>query len=1086
MSNAGKSHPNGGLNAPDWLRGPGAPPQIPDYQMLRVIGSGSYGEVWLARNSAGAWRAVKVVYRDRFENARPYEREFLGIQRYEPISRTNEGLVVVLAIGRNDAEGYFYYVMELADDAAPRRYEGAFPGLDFARLYIPRTLSLDLIRRGRLSLEECVTLGMKLNLALRHLHRHGLIHRDVKPANVIYVNGVPKLADIGLIAHMTGARSFVGTEGYVPPEGPNSPQADLFSLGRLLYEASMGKDRREFPAPFTGLGLHPEADGLLELNAVIQRACAPERKDRYRTAEEMNADLALLHSGKSVRLKHTVERRLKITTRVAVAALAVMVLGIFPYALAIMEARSARRASREARASETKAADARIREAQARATAEQRLYDSLVGEARATRMARRAGYRDEVFSLLKQANALEVPSKNPDELRREAGACLGDFVGLPPVTLDDFPTNLMIRRMVLGPEGRSAAFLLEGGLVVLRQLPCGTEIGRLQLKGDLPVRSLAFNSDGDELVFVRLPASGPSARQLENRLPHARVNVWKRDDVGDWSEVEDFPLPGALDCLHTRRGVFVTVFSQKPHRGRLVAVQGRAVEHEFEIPSDFIPEVAMSPDGQYLVTEMTESLEPAGSGVSEGTVPKDSVLDVWDLGTSRRVTRLTPQQGMLRSVGFSPEGEYLMSASRSSGGVVYVVNGFRRVTEFNADARESLEFAPGGHLMALPSTEGNRIRFWNWFSNDELAVLDEPRPATSAAFAPDGSYFITVSLHQARLYRLDQTPEKLNLPRHAGTLPSAAFSPDGFQIATVGLSPEVRVCAAVDGREIWSAGGRLSQSYGPAFGPDGRWFVTGELLGRHVTFWNAQTCECLAEVPGKVGGRLWSVQVSPDGRYLATASSVNRTNESGVELFSIQEQPLEGIKVRLIETAGTSAWSPVFAPDSRSLAYIDRDLKGIYFWEFESQSGPRCLATNLISGIGNDQGLCFTRDGRRLVMVNNERRIVTLEVATGEQVASFPTVDPRRTPDWTFSAGISLSPDGIKLAMVSASGRGVEVWELEKGRLLYALPEQGDTVGWLAWSPDSQRLAVTRANGEIAIWNLPEVERILARLGLCR
>ncbi len=67
---------------------------------------------------SNTWRAVKVVFRDRFADARPYEREFNGIQKFEPLSRSNEGFIDLLQIGRNDAEGYFYYVMELADDAS--------------------------------------------------------------------------------------------------------------------------------------------------------------------------------------------------------------------------------------------------------------------------------------------------------------------------------------------------------------------------------------------------------------------------------------------------------------------------------------------------------------------------------------------------------------------------------------------------------------------------------------------------------------------------------------------------------------------------------------------------------------------------------------------------------------------------------------------------------------------------------------------------------------------------------------------------------------------------------------------------------
>ena len=80
---------------------------------MRRIGEGSYGEVWLARSAVGTLRAVKIVYRKPFRRDHPFEREFKGIQKFEPISRSHEGRVDILQIGRG--ERYFYYVMELAD-----------------------------------------------------------------------------------------------------------------------------------------------------------------------------------------------------------------------------------------------------------------------------------------------------------------------------------------------------------------------------------------------------------------------------------------------------------------------------------------------------------------------------------------------------------------------------------------------------------------------------------------------------------------------------------------------------------------------------------------------------------------------------------------------------------------------------------------------------------------------------------------------------------------------------------------------------------------------------------------------------------
>jgi serine/threonine protein kinase len=93
------------------------PPSIPDHELLYQIGTGAYGEVWLARNALGTLRAAKIVYRAQFNEDRPYDREFNGILKYEPVSRTHAGLIQVLHVGRNDRAGCFYYVMELADDA---------------------------------------------------------------------------------------------------------------------------------------------------------------------------------------------------------------------------------------------------------------------------------------------------------------------------------------------------------------------------------------------------------------------------------------------------------------------------------------------------------------------------------------------------------------------------------------------------------------------------------------------------------------------------------------------------------------------------------------------------------------------------------------------------------------------------------------------------------------------------------------------------------------------------------------------------------------------------------------------------------
>ena len=282
-----------------------SPPRIPDHELLRCIGSGSYGEVWIARSVTQTLRAVKIVYRRNFQHARPFEREYAGLLKFEPISRTDEGFVDILHVGRNDEAGYFYYIMELGDDQRTGNEVEA-------GRYIPKTLSAEMTARGRFPADECISLGLSLSSALEYLHAHGLIHRDIKPSNIVFVSGAPKLADIGLVADVAEARSFVGTEGFIPPEGPGTAQADLYSLGKVLYEASTGKDRFDFPELPTNLGAEADTEKLLQLNEVILKACENDVRKRYKTAHNMHADLELLRQGKPLQLTESPSNNLPV------------------------------------------------------------------------------------------------------------------------------------------------------------------------------------------------------------------------------------------------------------------------------------------------------------------------------------------------------------------------------------------------------------------------------------------------------------------------------------------------------------------------------------------------------------------------------------------------------------------------------------------------------------------------------------------------------------------------------------------------------------------------------------------------------
>ena len=258
---------------------PRTAPDIRDHETLRLIGRGAFGEVWMARSVTGVLRAVKVVWREDYDRPDSFEREFEAIKRFEPISRRHEALVPILQVGRNDQEGFYYYVMELADDLEK--------GRDIQPdTYLPHTLGLQMKRDKCVHAEKCIQFGVTIAEGLDYLHRNKLIHRDVKPSNLIFIDGVCRLADIGLVA-LLGQRSFVGTEGFVAPEGPGTAASDIFSLGMVLYEASTGKDRLDFPdlpsCTETGSGL----DSWRRLQDVVCTACAPQARGRFISAREM-------------------------------------------------------------------------------------------------------------------------------------------------------------------------------------------------------------------------------------------------------------------------------------------------------------------------------------------------------------------------------------------------------------------------------------------------------------------------------------------------------------------------------------------------------------------------------------------------------------------------------------------------------------------------------------------------------------------------------------------------------------------------------------------------------------------------------
>ena len=254
-------------------------PEVPDFDLIRCVGEGGFGAVWLASNrTTGRLRAVKVIPLEGAVAQSPASREIVSLKHLEAhVGAEHPNLLSIHHVGRT--AGHFFYVMDLADDVSGTA-ASADPG------YCPATLERRL-EAGPLPVEDCLELARQLLAGLCVLHAAGMVHRDVKPANCLFVGGKLKLADFGLVTEASPLASRLGTRRYMPPDGRMDARADVYAAGLVIYEMLTGQPVERFPS----LGLRTQEIAgdlrLRKLNRLVLRATQPDPDRRFRDGGEM-------------------------------------------------------------------------------------------------------------------------------------------------------------------------------------------------------------------------------------------------------------------------------------------------------------------------------------------------------------------------------------------------------------------------------------------------------------------------------------------------------------------------------------------------------------------------------------------------------------------------------------------------------------------------------------------------------------------------------------------------------------------------------------------------------------------------------
>jgi WD40 repeat protein len=999
-----------------WVEG--APVSVPDHVLLRRIGRGSYGEVWLARNALGQYRAVKVLHRASFGEDRPFEREFLGIQRFEPVSRSHESQLNILHVGR--CADHFYYVMELADD------QGGVGVVDEAS-YSPRTLRSELLFRGRLPVEECVRLGLALTTALGHLHRHGLVHRDIKPSNIVFVNGIPKLADIGLVALAERTMSFVGTEGYLPPEGPGTVQADLFSLGKVLYEISTGHDRQQFPELPTGVGKLPDRGALSELNEVLVRACAPEVKHRYQTAAELHADLALLQSGGSVARQRRLAGRLRFLQRAGVLVTVLAVVIAAGWAWQARQTGQLREMARRASDSEM--------------SARQRLY---AADVTLVHQALEAGNLRLARSLLGE----HVPAPGETDMRGFEWRLLWQMARSEELFSLSVHTNES-RVIALAPDGR----LLAVG---------GHFDGNIRLVDLMGRREIGMLADTNRMLSLSFdPKGGLLASGSRNG-----ISLWDTGSLKEVRRLTNAAAPAVFSpdgrFLVTARGPWS--LEEAPWKNPQEVLVWDTVTWTVTNSATFVPSGVFSVSRDLYLQVAFGSDSSRFAMLNGGTVRWVGCPDLTEvLELSERLPEIAYGRPF---VALSPDNRTLAIPSPKSFGVRLwdlVENVELRILSGHSDHVFSAAFSPDGTRLATASPD-QAVKLWQ-VSDGELVhtFRGHADEVGCVEYSSDGTKLVSLGITQSTVIVWD--PETRRRPETLpGWLGPQGFDPGGRFVAISGAGEAVLVDPSDLSMEpfpypVYRPGrGYLMRMNG--LSSDGRYqgLVSAEFSELEV--WDRRSGERVASLPLS----------APDFSFDPVRNWVTTevTNASGVLILTGWQLPEGTRKWELPEERGG------LVSTTQGDYLVSKNAAQVYVRSLEQDAlGPGFLLSREIRG-----RIALSPDGKWLAASVDDINLHSMP--SGEPVGVLRG-HTRRGVQTAFS------PDSRTVASI-ADDHTARLWHLASRRemLRFDAPLMDYDLFQIEFSPDGRALAIYRHDAEkpaISLFFAPSFAEIAAAEG---
>jgi WD40 repeat protein len=995
------------------------------YKLLQPIGEGGFGSVWMAEQREPvkrlvAFKIIKLGMDTKQVIARfEAERQALAMMDHPNIAK-------VLDAGSMET-GRPFFVME----------------------YIKGVPILEYCDSERLDTNARLDLFTSVCHAIQHAHQKGIIHRDIKPGNVLITmhDGVPvpKVIDFG-IAKATNAeltqktlftehRQMIGTPAYMSPEQAEmsgldiDTRSDVYSLGVLLYElltgttpfaaeelmskgfAEMMRIIREVEphkpstrlsslgetATKTAQQRHADVHKLStilkgDLDWIVMKCLEKDRTRRYETANGLAMDVRRYLGGEAVfaappSASYRLKKFIRRNRGVVTAGGAVAAALLVGVIAFAWQAKVARDQRDLAEEAREAAQDAQA-EAEAhqkRAEAEQHRAEAQLTRAEWLVYAGKLMLAQTDFELGNGGLTLHYLAECQEKLRGWEWRHLWARANAEMTLAGHLKA---VSSVAVSPDGRRIVSGSEDGLVKVWDAATGQAL--LTFGGHTEfIMAVAFSPDGGRILT----------------------------GGGQWGQGEH---PGDLKVWEATSGRL------------LLDLRG----HKY-----FVWSLAFSADGQRIVSGAGDW----GSGPGE--------IKVWNAGTGQEDLTFTGNAGAGKCVAFSPDGQRIVGGSAdvwdaATGQVVLRLQGH---DGFVRDAT----FSPDGRRIAA----GNLV--WDGATGQELVVLKGHGGwVNSITFSPDGSRLATGSSDQTiKVWDAATGLETLTIKGHTGYVRDVVFSPDGQRIFAASNDHTVKVWDPIRGQEVPVLRGHREFISNIAFSPDGSRIVTGSGDGT-VKVWDTRTWQevlTLEHAKGawEVAG-VWSVAFSPDGNRIVTACA----DHTAKVWDAVTGETLLVLK----HTQGVGAVA--FSPDGQRIFTGTSD--GAKVWD--AATGRELLI--LKDANFTSSSVAFSPDGTRIVTACADQTARVWDAATGQELQ----VLRGHTHDLY---GLTISPDGQRIATASAD-RTAKVWDAVTGGELLTLKGHTEAVRHVRFSPDGERIVTGSDDRSARIWNARTGQELLA------